>query len=136
MAGLDLPRGRREQRVKRAQRGAEREELLASLDELAAWYRDLVVVAPVRTAPSSTPTGSTISAPTRPAASATALSARPSSCREAWRAAEEFNVNPSLWLEALFVRLSPRTRRLTSEKGLAILESPRRRSSAGRAHHS
>ena len=29
----------------RAQRGAEREELLAPLEELAAWYRDLVVVA-------------------------------------------------------------------------------------------
>ena len=27
------------------QRGAEREELLASLEELASWYRDLVVVA-------------------------------------------------------------------------------------------
>ena len=25
--------------------------------------------------------------------------------REAWRVAEELNVNPSLWLEALFVRL-------------------------------
>ena len=34
-----------DQRIRRAQRGAEREELLASLDGLAAWYRDLVVVA-------------------------------------------------------------------------------------------
>ena len=25
--------------------------------------------------------------------------------REAWRGAEEFNVNTTLWLEALFVRL-------------------------------
>ncbi len=34
-----------EQFVKRVARGAEREELLATLDELSAWYRDLVVVA-------------------------------------------------------------------------------------------
>ena len=34
-----------QQRVRRAQRGAERDELLAQLEELAAWYRDLVVVA-------------------------------------------------------------------------------------------
>ena len=25
--------------------------------------------------------------------------------RESWRSAEEFNVNPGLWLDALFVRL-------------------------------
>ena len=34
-----------EQHVKRAERGAEREEILLALEELAAWYRDLVVVA-------------------------------------------------------------------------------------------
>ena len=43
--GLELPTREAEQRVKRAQRGAEREELLAQLEELASWYRDLVVVA-------------------------------------------------------------------------------------------
>ena len=42
---LDLPTREAEQRVRRAARGAEREELLASLEELASWYRDLVVVA-------------------------------------------------------------------------------------------
>ena len=31
--------------MRRAQRGAEREELLASLEELATWYRDLAAVA-------------------------------------------------------------------------------------------
>ena len=31
--------------MKRAARGAEREEVLAALEELGAWYRDLVVVA-------------------------------------------------------------------------------------------
>src|SRR5439155_20165606 len=44
LEGLELPTREAEQRVKRAQRGAEREELLATLEELAAWYRDLVVV--------------------------------------------------------------------------------------------
>ena len=42
---LDLPARDAEQRVKRAQRGAERDELLAALEGLEAWYRDLVVVA-------------------------------------------------------------------------------------------
>ena len=42
---LDFPAREAEQRVRRAEFGAEREELLASLDDLAAWYRDLVVVA-------------------------------------------------------------------------------------------
>src|SRR3954451_22941863 len=40
---LDLTEREAEQRLRRAQRGAEREELLAALEELAAWYRDLVV---------------------------------------------------------------------------------------------
>src|SRR5439155_658878 len=44
LSGLDLPAREVEQRLKRAQRGAEREELLAQLEELAAWYRDLVAV--------------------------------------------------------------------------------------------
>src|SRR5919204_661600 len=42
---LDLPAREAEQRVRRAQRGAERDELLAALEELASWYRDLVAVA-------------------------------------------------------------------------------------------
>ena len=43
--GLELPAREAETRVKRAARGAEREELLAQLEELGAWYRDLVAVA-------------------------------------------------------------------------------------------
>ncbi len=42
---LDLTTRDAEQRVRRAQRGAERDELLAALEGLEAWYRDLVVVA-------------------------------------------------------------------------------------------
>ena len=34
-----------EQRLKRAERGAEREEIMDALDVLASWYRDLVVIA-------------------------------------------------------------------------------------------
>jgi DNA polymerase-3 subunit delta' len=45
LEALDLPQREAEQRVRRAARGAEREEILLALDELSAWYRDLVVVA-------------------------------------------------------------------------------------------
>src|SRR5262249_45257490 len=45
VSGRDLPEREAEQYVKRAERGAEREEILLALEELAAWYRDLVVVA-------------------------------------------------------------------------------------------
>ena len=43
--GLELPTREAEQRVRRAGFGAEQDEILASLDDLAAWYRDLVLVA-------------------------------------------------------------------------------------------
>jgi DNA polymerase-3 subunit delta' len=105
VAGLDLTPKDAEQRIKRVQRGAEREEMLAQLDEIAAWYRDLVVVA-------SGAESATIHAdrlddlrsdvardlgrgPERAAALV----------RQAWRSAEEFNVNTGLWLDALFVQL-------------------------------
>src|SRR5205823_7869372 len=42
LAALDLTERESEQRLRRAARGAEREELLAALEELAAWYRDVV----------------------------------------------------------------------------------------------
>src|SRR5213079_135583 len=43
--GLELTAREAEQRVRRAGRGAEREELLAALEELATWYRDVVAAA-------------------------------------------------------------------------------------------
>ena len=94
-----------EQRVRRAQRGAEREELLASLEGLAAWYRDLVVVA---AGAEGTAVHADRLADLRAdvelgagvrADEAAALA------RQVWREAEEFNVNASLALEALFIRL-------------------------------
>jgi DNA polymerase-3 subunit delta' len=94
-----------DQRLRRAQRGAEREELLASLEELAAWYRDLVVVA----------TGAERAAihfdrvdELREDASLELLASAEGACelvREVWRELEEFNLNAPLALEALFVRL-------------------------------
>ena len=64
---LELTGRDAEQRVRSARAGAEREELLASLEALAAWYRDLVVVAAGAERPSSMPTGSPSSARTPPA---------------------------------------------------------------------
>ncbi len=103
--GLDLPPREAEQRVKRVQRGAEREELLAQLEELAAWYRDLVVVG-------SGAESATIHADRLDdlrADAALDLGHAPEEAaalvRQSWRSAEEFNVNVGLWLDALFVRL-------------------------------
>jgi len=105
LEGLDLPQRDADQRVRRAQRGAEREELLAGLEALEAWYRDLLVVAagaeeaavhadrlPELHDDVSRDLGD------GPARAAEAV-------RAAWRGLEEFNLNPSLALEALFVRL-------------------------------
>jgi DNA polymerase-3 subunit delta' len=103
--GLDLAPRDAEQRIKRVQRGAEREELLAQLEELAAWYRDLVVVA--------CGAEGTVAHADRlgdlRADVALDLGRGPESAaalvRQSWRSAEEFNVNPGLWLDALFLQL-------------------------------
>jgi DNA polymerase-3 subunit delta' len=103
--GRDLPAREAEQRLRRVQRGAERDELLASLEELAAWYRDLVVVA----AGADAAVLHADRLDDLRADAAPGLGERPERaaalCRQAWRAAEEFNVNASLALEALFVQL-------------------------------
>jgi DNA polymerase-3 subunit delta' len=103
--GLDLPARETEQRVRRAQRGAEREELLAGLEALEAWYRDLVVVGvgAESAAVHADRLGElrddvALDLGEGPVAAAEAV-------REVWRALEEFNLNASLALEALFVRL-------------------------------
>ena len=102
---LDLPVRDAEQRVRRAQRGAERDELLAGLEGLEAWYRDLVVMAAgaegaVVHADRLDELGEDVAA----GASAGAVDAS-EAVRETWRALEEFNLNPSLALEAMFVRI-------------------------------
>jgi hypothetical protein len=103
--GRDLPDRDAEQHVRRAERGAEREEILFSLEELAAWYRDLVVVAAgaervvvhydriAELAEDGTPERM----PAAEQAAEVVLGA--------WRTFEEFNVTPALALEATFVRV-------------------------------
>jgi DNA polymerase-3 subunit delta' len=102
---LDLPTKEGEQRVRRAQRGAEREELLLSLEELAAWYRDLAVVA-------AGAEGAAVhcdhldelredATPERSPGAEQAAGL----VRDTWRSMEEFNIQPGLALEALFVQL-------------------------------
>jgi DNA polymerase-3 subunit delta' len=102
---LELTEREAEQRVRRAERGAEREDVLEALDELAAWYRDLVAVGVGAE-------GAVIhydrldelredgTVERMPAAERAA-----ETVREAWRAFEEFQVSAPLALEALFVRL-------------------------------
>ncbi len=102
VAELDLPTREAEQRIKRAQRGAEREELLASLEEVEAWFRDLVVVAAgVESAVAHADRLDDLrgDAPLVGEGAGDAAEA----VRAGWRVAEEFNVNPGLWLEAVFV---------------------------------
>jgi DNA polymerase III subunit delta' len=108
---LDLPEREKDQRVRRAQFGAEREELLAALEGLEAWYRDLVVVsAGAEQAAVHADRLEELRADVAldlgdgPERAAEAV-------REVWRALEEFNLNASLALEALFVRLRRELRR-------------------------
>jgi DNA polymerase III subunit delta' len=102
---LGLPTREAEQRVRRAQRGAEREELLDSLEELAAWYRDLVVVA---VGAESAVIHFDRLELLRADASIERLAGAEAAAehvRDAWRILEEFNLAPQLAFEALFVRL-------------------------------
>jgi DNA polymerase-3 subunit delta' len=105
IADLELSARDAEQRVKRAARGAEREELLAQLEELGAWYRDLVAVAvgAERAA---------INLDKLPALREDATHERllgaeraAEAVRETWRRLEELNLAPQLALEALFVQI-------------------------------
>src|SRR5206468_9740142 len=100
---LDLPTREAEQRIRRAQRGAEREELLAALEELASWYRDLVVVA---VGAERAVVHFDRLAELAEDGKTDRLVGAEHACehvRETWRAFEEFNLSPSLALEALFV---------------------------------
>jgi DNA polymerase-3 subunit delta' len=104
IAGRELPDREAEQYVKRAERGAERDEILLALEELGAWFRDLVVVsvgAERAVIHYDRLAELTEDAPIAALGAEGAAEA----VREAWRAFEEFNVSPTLALEALFVRL-------------------------------
>jgi DNA polymerase-3 subunit delta' len=104
--GLPLPAREADQRVKRAQRGAEREELLAQLEELESWYRDLVVVAVG--ADSAAVHVDRLAELREDASRERLLGAERAAeaVRETWRKLEEFNLAPQLALEALFVQLA------------------------------
>ena len=105
LEGIELTARELEQRLRRVQRGAEREELLASLEELASWYRDLVVVA--AGAERAAVHADRLDVLREDATQSRATDAETAAelARESWRALEEFNLNPTLALEALFVRL-------------------------------
>jgi DNA polymerase-3 subunit delta' len=101
--GEETPR-ELEQRVRRAARGAEREEIIESLDLLSTWYRDLVVVAAgAEAAALNSDRRDELAADGIPARSLAAEQAA-EAVRDVWRSFE-FNVQPALALEALFVRL-------------------------------
>jgi len=94
-----------EQMLRRAQRGAERDELLAVLEELEWWYRDLVVYAAgAETAVVHVDRLEEL----RGDATRERLHAAERACehvRAAWRQAEELQLSTPLALEALLVRL-------------------------------
>jgi DNA polymerase-3 subunit delta' len=106
IAELELPAREAETRVKRAARGAEREELLAQLEELGAWYRDLVAVAvgAGRAAINLDKLPLLEEDATRERVVGAERAAE--ATRESWRVLEEFQLAPQLALEALFVRLA------------------------------
>jgi DNA polymerase-3 subunit delta' len=94
----------REQRVRRAARGAERDEILEALDLLAGWYRDVLAVASgAEGAVLNCDRLSELGADGLPARS-TAAERAVETVRDVWRSFE-FQVQPGLALEALFVRL-------------------------------
>ena len=102
---LELTGKEAEQRVRRAQRGAEREELLALLEELESWYRDLVVVAAGAEAAA---VHVDRLAELRTDATLERMHSAENACelvRAAWREAEELQVSTALALEALLIRL-------------------------------
>jgi DNA polymerase-3 subunit delta' len=105
VAVLELAGREAEQRIRRAQRGAERDELLAALEELEWWYRDLVVLA----------AGAERAVvhvdrleELRADATRERLQGAERACelvRASWREAEELQLSVPLAVEALLVRL-------------------------------
>jgi DNA polymerase-3 subunit delta' len=105
VAVLELTGREAEQRLRRAQRGAERDEYLAVLEELEWWFRDLVVAAVGAD-------GAAVHvdrlAELRSDASKDRLPAAELACelvRQAWREAEELQLSMPLAVEALLLRL-------------------------------
>jgi hypothetical protein len=94
-----------EQRLKRAERGAEREEIMDALDVLASWYRDLVVVAAgAEPAILNCDRLEDLSREGEPGRSSPAEQAA-GTVHETRRSFGEYNVQAGLALEALFIKL-------------------------------
>jgi DNA polymerase III subunit delta' len=102
---LDLPAREAEQRVRRAARGAEREELLASLEELASWYRDLVAAAAGAEKALLHVDRAEVLREDGTLERLEGAERAAELVRDRWRDFEEFQLSPGLVLEALFVEL-------------------------------
>ena len=102
---LGLTAREADQRVRRAQRGAEREELLDALEELSAWYRDLVVVAVGAGSAAIHHDRLALLVEDATIDRLVGAEAAAELVRDAWRRLQEFNLAPQLALEALFIRL-------------------------------
>jgi DNA polymerase-3 subunit delta' len=105
LEGLELTAREAEQRVRRAGRGAEREELLAALEELAAWYRDVVAAAAgaQRALVHTDRADELLEDGTLERLEGAQRAAE--LVRETWRNFEEFQLSHGLALEGLFVEL-------------------------------
>jgi DNA polymerase-3 subunit delta' len=105
LEGQELPERESEQRLRRAARGAEREELLLALEELAAWYRDLIAVAVgAERAAIHVDHLEQLREDAAPERSAAAESAA-EAVRQTWRELQELQLQAPLAFEALFVQL-------------------------------
>ena len=105
LEGLELTDRETEQRLRRAARGAEREELLLALEELAAWYRDLIAVSvgAERAAIHVDHLAELQEDATEDRAASAEVAAE--IVREQWRLLEELQLQAPLAFEALFVQL-------------------------------
>jgi DNA polymerase III subunit delta' len=102
---LELPAREAEQRVRRAARGAEREELLLCLEELAAWYRDLVIVGLGAEAAAVHVDRLVALREDAVRERVAGAEAAAETVRQTWRMFEEYQLQAGLMLEALFVKL-------------------------------
>ncbi len=104
--GVELTAREEEQHLRRLSHGVERERILRSLEELAAWYRDLVCAAVGAEGAvvhlDHLPQLRADAGPDRLAGAEQAAAL----VRETWRSLRQLNLQPRLALEALFIRLS------------------------------
>ena len=101
----ELTKRELDQHLRRVERGAKREELLAMLEELAAWYRDLIAIA---IGADGVLIHSDNADELRADGTLERLAAAEDAVdlvRETFRRMQSLNLNSSLALEALFVRL-------------------------------